>query len=225
MKKKIPPVILIVILFLGAGAVWAIAKNEKYPRFQDGDLIFHTSKSNQSSAILIATADPFTHMGIIKKTPKGYNVIEAGATVKETSLNQWISRGIRKRFAVYRYDGLTTQQATKILGNAKSFYGKRYDPFFSFKNNAIYCSELPYLAYKKAGIKIGKIQKLSELNFDNALVKELIKKRWKKHKECTDKRYTFEQCYKHILEQKLITPASIANDSQLTKIHSNYPLF
>lgn len=161
-------------------------------------------------------------MGIIKIEGKSIRVIEAASVVKETPLNDWIGRGVLKRIAIYRDVGLTEEQTARILSAAKDLYGKPYDIFFSFNNDAIYCSELPYLAYSAAGISIGKIQKVSDLHFDNFVVKRLIRQRWQRHAECTSKQYDFERCYRHILQQDLITPASIANDAKFKKIYSNY---
>jgi hypothetical protein len=59
--------------------------------------------------------------------------------------------------------------AEQIVPAAGNMYGKPYDIFFSFNNDAIYCSELPYLAYRAAGISIGKIQKGADLHVDNFL--------------------------------------------------------
>lgn len=208
---------------LAAGSLYATA-NGHYPPLQNGDLIFQTSTSSQSSAILVATADPFTHMGIIKNDGKSIVVIEAAGKVRETPLKDWVNRGVLKRVAIYRDPKLTPEQAKQVISSANAYYGKSYDIFFSFNNDTIYCSELPYLAYKNAGISIGKVQKISELNFDNALVKKLIKQRWKRHSECKAKKYDFEKCYEYILNQDLVTPASIAKDVQFERIYSNYPL-
>lgn len=215
--------VLVLGICVAAGSLYATA-NSDLPQLRDGDLIFQTSTSAQSSAILAATADPFSHMGIVKNDGKSIKVIEASGTVKETALREWIDRGLLKRIAIFRDPNLTQDQATQIISVARGLYGRPYDIFFSFSNDAIYCSELPYLAYRAAGISIGKIQKVSDLNFDNFLVKKIIQQRWRRHSECASRRYGFEQCYKHILEQDLVTPASIANDGRFKRIYSNYPL-
>jgi hypothetical protein len=143
--------------------------------------------------------------------------------VKETPLRDWIGRGLFKRVAIYRDPDLSPEQAKLVLAAAREFYGKPYDIFFSFNNDAIYCSELPYLSYKAAGIQIGKVQKVSDLHVDNFLVRRLIRQRWRRDPECVGKGYNFEQCYQHILDQDLVTPASIANDGKFKRIYSNYP--
>jgi Permuted papain-like amidase enzyme, YaeF/YiiX, C92 family len=220
--KKLFAALMLCVLAAAAG-LYAASADDRFPPLNDGDLVFQTSTSNQSAAILLATADPFSHMGIVKHIDGDIVVVEASDHVKETPLRVWVNRGLFKRVAIYRDTQLTQEQIGKILASAKAMYGKPYDIFFSFNNDAIYCSELPYLAFKAAGVSIGRIQKLSELHFDNALVKRLIRQRWQRDTECTSNGYDFEQCYQHLLDQDLITPASIASDSQFKRIYSNYP--
>ena len=217
-------IVIVAILLLGltAGYVYAMSGGD-YPPLRDGDLIFQTSKSSQSGAIFVATANAFTHMGIIRNDDGKISVIEAGSTVREVPLKTWVNRGIMARVAIYGDPSLTQEQAERVLSAARVLYGRPYDIFFSFNNDAIYCSELPYLAYKAAGISIGKLQKVSELHFDNMLVRNLIRQRWQRHAECTTRGYDFDQCFSYILNQDLVTPASIAADPRFKLVYSNYP--
>jgi hypothetical protein len=162
-------------------------------------------------------------MGIIKNEHGKIGVIEAGRVVGETPLEAWVNRGIMSRVAIYRDSSLTPDQAQHILSAAHALYGRPYDIFFSFNNEAIYCSELPWLAWQSIGIKIGRVQKISELNFDNALVRKLIQQRWQRDTECTTRGYDFEQCFNYILNQDVVTPASIAADTRFKQIYSSYP--
>jgi hypothetical protein len=213
---------VIVCLGLAAGALYA-GQNQEYPPLQDGDLVFQTSTSTQAIPLLVATAHPFTHMGLIAHDGGQTVVVEAARTVTATPVTNWIRRGFLRRVAIYRDANLTAEQRAKIVAAAKTLYGRSYDIFFSFNNDAIYCSELTYLAYKAAGIEIGTIQKVSELHFNNRFVKKLVQQRWQRDPECTSRHYNFEQCYDFILHQDLVTPVSIANDSQFKRIYSDYP--
>jgi hypothetical protein len=56
------------------------------------------------------------------------------------------------------------------------------------------------------------------------LVRGLIKQRWRRNSECSSQHFDFDQCYAHILDQELVTPASIAADRNFKRIYSNYPL-
>ena len=216
-------VLVILCVGLAAGGLYA-AENQEFPPLRDGDLVFQTSTNPQAMPILIATAHPFTHMGLVAHDGDRIVVIEAARTVTATPLADWISRGFLGRVAINRDPSLTAAQQDKIVAAAKALYGRPYDIFFSFNNDAIYCSELAYLAYKTAGIDIGTVQRVSELHFDNRYVKKLIEQRWARDPECTSRHYNFEQCYDFILHQELVTPASIAKDAQFTRIYSNYPL-
>ncbi|MBL7554962.1 MAG: hypothetical protein JNM24_04000 [Bdellovibrionaceae bacterium] len=109
------------------------------------------------------------------------------------------------------------------MAHSKSYIGRGYDIFFSSKNDDIYCSELVALAYENSGLKIGKRQKVKELDTDNLVVRELVKKRWRRHPVCKGKSKKFEDCWNLILEDELVTPESIAQDEKLVKVWSNYP--
>lgn len=220
--KKIVFVVFTIVAALLFGS-WALS-SDPLPPLKDGDLVFHTSKSSQSAAIFAATAHPFTHMGIVKIVNGQALVVEAGGKVGETTLAKWIGRGVLQRVAIYRHRSVNPQNARRILAAAVGYYGKPYDIFFSFDNDAIYCSELPFYAYRAVGIEIGQVEKISELNVNNVLAQKLMESRWEKHPICRDNGYDFDECRARIYNQRLITPASIAGDGNFRKIYSNYPL-
>ena len=222
MKKFLAVCCLIFVLGLGAG--WAMTRSlPDLPPLNDGDLIFHTSTSNQSLAILVSTASAYTHMGIIRLTASGPVVIEAAGQVRETPLSQWVARGVLRRVAIYRDPDLTPAEIGAVLAGAKALYSRPYDIHFSFDNDAIYCSELPYLAFRKAGLSLGRVQTVGDLHTDNFLVTALIRKRWQSYTPCTAKGLDFDQCRTAILAQPLVTPISIARDARLRQVYSNYP--
>jgi len=211
------------LIITGFAASWLfITSDERLPELKNGDLLFQTASSDQAAAIMLASASLYTHTGIVKKSGDGWVVVEATSKVEETPLAEWIGRGMWDRVAIYRDVDLTQAQAETILESVKRYYGKRYDLFFSFDNDMIYCSELPYLAFREAGVPIGKVQRVGDLNADNWLVREIIEKRWKHYDACTERGYDFSQCYDHIMDQQLITPAALARDVKLQKIYTNY---
>jgi hypothetical protein len=205
------------------GAASPLQADAPLPPLQNGDLVFQTSTSSQSAAILAATGSPFTHMGIIRLAANGVFVIEAAGTVTETPLADWIARGVQDRVAIYRDPALPPADAERVVTEALQYVGRPYDIFFSFGNDAIYCSELPYLAYRQVGISLGAVQTLADLNFDTPAVRALIADRWQRHSECTVQGLGFDDCYTYILTQDMVTPAAIANDPQLTLIYSDFP--
>lgn len=218
MKRK---VLWAIAAVAGVLVVWiAVRILTPAPQWRDGDLIFQTSKSSQSTAILAATHSAYTHMGILVKRKDGWKVMEAAGPVRETPINAWKKRGVGRFFAVFRRD-LDATQSQKIISAAHDLMGRPYDLFFSFDNRAIYCSELPFIAYRKAGIKIGTVQKVGDLEVSGARVKKLIQTRWQRDEDC--KGLDFDHCYAKIMDQDLVTPVSIARDPQFRQVYSNYP--
>lgn len=201
----------------------SLAATQKNYNFQNADLIFHTSKSNQSHAIMWASQSLLSHVGLIEKDSSGqYYVIEAITKVSRTPLDRWIKRGRFDRYEVYRYKTLSEQQRKQIIENAKKYLGRKYDVSFSSHNKELYCSELVAYAFNDSKIKIGQYQKVSSLDVDNTIVKSLVKKRWKNHPLCQSKKINFDQCWQNILSDELITPVSLTQDPHIEKIYSSY---
>lgn len=218
MKSKTLIFLCFLISFISLG--FSLKKPDEFMDWKDGDLIFHDSGRNiQTKAIMIATDSPYTHMGIIKKTKKGPVVIEAIGPVVETPLKSFIARGRNSAYTVYRLNSITKTQAQIILKEAQKYYGKPYDIFFRMDDERIYCSELPYKIFKKTGIKIGKPQKIKELNINNSIVKALVKDRWKIHPECKNME-NIDQCWAVLMEQEIISPGQISKDPKLKMVYS-----
>ncbi len=108
------------------------------PTLRDGDLVFQTSQSRQSAAILAATGRSLTHMGIIRLRDGEPYVIEAWRSVEETPLDDWIARGEGGRYRVYRVEYLAPEQAEMAIEAARGYLGWPYDPFFRDGDEAIY---------------------------------------------------------------------------------------
>lgn len=201
------------------------ARADRLPPLQNGDIIFRSGMRWQALAILMASSSPYTHMGIIK-IEKGREpvVVEAVGPVREILLTRWINGGIGKRITIKRVDGLTAEQAGRALAAAKKLYGRPYDVFFMPGKEAIYCSELIYDAFRDGPkITLGKMEKLKDLNINNPPVRKLIKQRWEAYPECRKQKVSsYEDCLAIIYEQKLVTPASIADDPRMRLVYSNY---
>jgi hypothetical protein len=70
--------------------------------YQNGDIIFQTSKSSQSKAIQLATKSEYSHMGIVYEIDGQHYVYEAVQPVKLTKLRDWIKRGENSHYVVKR---------------------------------------------------------------------------------------------------------------------------
>lgn len=230
MWRKISLVALIIALAIGILLGGSLAFMRMTPPdtkaigIKDGDIILQTILGTQGMAIIAASSSPYTHMGFIKTSGKNPVVVEAVGPVKETPLTQWIARGVGQRITILRLKDMTPEMAKKVAAAARKHYGKPYDFYFLPDKKSFYCSELVREAYLGAGVTLGKPQKVGELT-KSAAMDTIIEQRWKYYPPCQGiAGITMEKCRKIIMEQVLVTPASIARDPQLEPVFSNYPL-
>jgi uncharacterized protein YycO len=176
---------------------------------QNGDIIFHTSKSSQSLAIQKATKSKYSHMGIIFFKNGAPFVFEAVGPVKFTPLRDWIARGKGKHYVVKRLanarEVITKEAVNRMLTVSESFEGKPYDSYFEWSDDRIYCSELVWKIYKRAlNLEIGKLQTMAEFDFSDPLVKKEISKRFGNSVQ---------------KDETVISPAAIFTSNLLITVH------
>ncbi len=150
---------------------------------QNGDIIFHTSKSSQSKAIQLATDSVYSHMGIVYINGDSAYVFEAVQPVKSTALDRWISRGVDQHFVVKRLkqSKQTLDQATfdAMWRVGQAMVGKDYDLYFEWSDDRIYCSELVWKMYKLgAGIELGSLQDIETFDLSHPVVQAKINERY-----------------------------------------------
>ncbi len=176
------------LLQITLGLIFLISCQSKTDttEFQNGDIIFQTSKSGQSKAIQIATGSKYSHMGIIYKQGNDFFVYEAVQPVKLTPLTDWINRGESGHYVVKRIKKsehlLTPETLTKMKQIGEKYVGKDYDLYFKWSDSRVYCSELVWKIYKEAiGLEIGKLEKLGDFNLTDKAVKQKLQERYGDH--------------------------------------------
>ncbi len=150
---------------------------------KEGDLIFQTSLSRQSMAVQLATHSPYSHCGIIFKKDLVFKVLEAVQPVKYTALDSWMAKGREGQYIIRRLKNsdkiLTKDVLEKLKNEAGKFLNKKYDIYFDWSDDKMYCSELIWKVYKRgAGIEIGKLQQLKDFDLSSKAVKEKMKERY-----------------------------------------------
>lgn len=160
--------------------------------FQNGDIIFQTSKSSQSKAIQLATNSEYSHMGIIYEKDNKLFVYEAIQPVKLTPLDEWIKRGEDGHFVLKRIKDskkiLTKETLAKMMEIGQQYENKDYDIYFEWSDDRIYCSELVWKIYKQAtGIEIGELEQLKDFDLTNEIVKQKINERFGDNIPMTEK--------------------------------------
>ncbi|AGG31384.1 YiiX family permuted papain-like enzyme [Morganella morganii subsp. morganii] len=149
---------------------------------QQGDIIFHTSRSSQSIAIQKATGSVYSHMGIILLRDGKPYVYEAAKTVRFTPLKQWIARGTGNHYVVKRLKNqLSASQQQALYREAIRYQSRPYDLTFSWDDERIYCSELVWKIYKNAlNTEVGQLQTLREFDLSSPEVQAKMKERYGK---------------------------------------------
>ena len=158
---------------------------ESNNELQNGDLIFQTSLSRQSKAIQVSTKSKYSHCGLVfRKEDDTINwfVLEAVQPVKWTPLEKWIARGKDGKFVIKRLQTdpkLPEPMLLKLRKTAARYLDRNYDLTFEWSDDKIYCSELIWKVYKETtGIEVGKLQKLSDFDLTNEMVKKIMKERY-----------------------------------------------
>ena len=223
MWKKVVYVIVFVSLLATGLLIRSIKNQPPIPELQVGDLVFQTAPSSQNKAIMWATKSMYSHVGIVDIVRGKTYVMEAGPVVRMVPFDDWRESGYGRWITIKRMQGMKPELATLVMREARRHAGEPYDFMFMFDNQAVYCSELPYISFQAINIKLGKVQKIEELDVSNPLTEKLIKERWKMHPVCLMRALDYDRCRKVIMEQPLITPRSLSEDSRLETIYSSYP--
>lgn len=173
LMKKLIISLLVVVLSV---SLFGCNRNEG---FRDGDIILHTSKSNQSKMIQDVTGSKYSHVGIIyNKDGKTY-VMEAVQPVKMTPIDEFISRGVDSKYTVVRYiRKLDDRQKKMMYDYASAQLGKNYDSKFQWSESSMYCSELVFKIYYNAGIQLCDIHRFKDYNLSSEDVQNAIKVRY-----------------------------------------------
>ena len=212
----------------GAGFIWLNVTTvgaASLPPLKTGDIVFQDSGGGQGMAIMLASRSVYTHVGLIELSPDGTPlVVEAVGPVRTVPLDQWIAKGTAHRITVKRIKGLSEPEAKNAVARAHTYDGYPYDIFFHDTRDAIYCSELVHAAYlESSGRVVGRVEKVRDLSIDNSAARTLIEARWQNYPPCKVKGITtFDACFALILDQTLVTPASLARDPQMETIYTNF---
>jgi hypothetical protein len=171
------------VTFLAVLAILGACAREPGYEPRNGDIVFQTSQSAQSLAIQLATASPYSHMGIVYIQDGEPHVFEAVQPVKLTPLRAWIQRGEREHFVAKRLRNaesqLTAETLERMLAVGEQFAGKDYDLYFEWSDDRIYCSELVWKVFERgAGIRLGQQQTMAGFDLSHPTVQAKVKERY-----------------------------------------------
>lgn len=148
---------------------------------QEGDIVFHESRSSQSEVLRVVTGSRYTHMGVVLYVEGEPMVLEAIAKVSLTPYKEWVARGVKGHVVVKRLEeGALNKEkleAMRVVGLA--FKGSSYDLKFLWSDDAMYCSELVWKIYKRgANIRLSAPEHYRDFDLSAPRVKKLVKSRF-----------------------------------------------
>jgi len=174
----IPSAFLSVFSALGLLATGLAADLKSYD-LKEGDIVFSSSRRGQGQAIMDATNSRYTHCGIVFSKDGKLVVLEAVQPVGFVSLENFAARSEPGTFVAKRLKkpvpGENYQKATEW---AAKQIGKNYDDRFLWSDDRIYCSELVWKIYQKAGVKLCEPRSLREYQLEKPSVKKVIQERF-----------------------------------------------
>ena len=96
----------------------------------------------------------------------------------ETPLKEFLANGNTTDFAVYRVNGLDASRASTVLAAARAFLGRPGDFFLDDTQERLYSSELVRLAFARAGVSLGRTDRLRTLARGNKGVEAAFGAKW-----------------------------------------------
>ncbi len=155
------------------------------PPVIEGDLIFQNALDEQSIAFGKATKSKYNNVGIIYIRPKDrtYMVLDTRDSIHGIPLSEWMVKGDAHHIALLRLKNsniiLNEKKTPQLRMTAKTLKSKKYDPYFSWSDDAFYSSEMIWKLYKiGAQIELSTLGKVSQLDLSGALVQQQMKNKY-----------------------------------------------
>ncbi len=185
MKKILLGALLLILLSLLLPTLFVVGKIKKHiaqREYNEGDIIFQTSKSRQCEAVKMATHSDISHCGILFSEKGLWYVLEAVEPVQVISLSEFIRRGTGQHYQIKRLKhvyNLSNTIKVAMTNQGKKWIGKHYDIYFNWSGDELYCSELVWKLYKNiAHIELCKLRKLKEYDLNDNLVGQMMNERY-----------------------------------------------
>lgn len=155
------------------------AADEGEYRYMTGDLVFQSTSGEQAKAIRAATGSRYTHCGVVFEQDGTFKVLEASQPVKITPLEEFRKRSLPGTFEVRRLKEPLSSEAIEAGRDwGKQQIGLNYDPHFRWDDQTLYCSELVWKVFKKAGVELCPTKRFRDYELESPEVKKVIADRY-----------------------------------------------
>jgi len=221
-KRKVDHIIIGAAVIL-VGAAWVfsgISLDTSMKDWRDGDLVVQQSSFVPILPVFGDAENAPAHIGIVKVGPQGPVVIQVLDTVVETPLKEFLANGNTTDFAVYRVNGLDASRASTVLATARAFLGRPGDFFLDDTQDRLYSSELVRLAFARAGVSLGRTDRLRTLARGNKGVEAAFGAKWGQSRPCTRRYLDQAQCWNTVGNHEVIPPQWIIADPQVTQVYA-----
>jgi hypothetical protein len=164
---------------LAACAVASFSGLHAEDPYQTGDVVFQSTPGEQAKAIRAATGSRYTHCGVVFEEGGVFKVLEASQPVKVTPLAEFRKRSLPGTFEVRRLKeplSAAAIEAGKTWGREQ--VGLNYDPHFRWDDQTLYCSELVWKVFKKAGVELCPTKRFRDYELEAPEVKKEIEQRY-----------------------------------------------
>jgi|GEM_PF-3267554 len=213
--------IFVAAAFALVAVAWAftgIKFDQGMQDWRDGDLIVQQAPDVPVLPVFGDAENPPVHMGIVALAPDGPVVIEARDTVVDTPLKAFLAAGYSKDYVVYRVSALDKARATTVVAAARAFLGKPGDFFLDESHERLYSSELVRLAYLRAGVSIGRTDRLRALARGNRNVEVQFGAKWLNSEPCRKRYLDSAQCWNTVGGYEVAPPQWIMADPQVAEV-------
>ena len=181
-RSKIKNIFLIFVLLFGINYIFSVAPRSivlasikakaidytKNLDIQQGDFIFQHLPGPLTEMIADVSHSSYSHCGIVVNKKGQFFVLEAIGPVKETPINEWISRGEGDKITIVRLKRQYQKHMTNIIKEAYYYLKRPYDILYEWDDQKIYCSELIYKAVLKgSGIRLADFDRLGDLDWQS----------------------------------------------------------
>tara|TARA_B100000749_G_C18450126_1_gene476013 strand:+ start:9231 stop:9905 length:675 start_codon:yes stop_codon:yes gene_type:complete len=213
--------ILLLVLILFSGQAYGFETSS----LASGDIVFIQSTSRQAKALEEGTGSIWTHVGILFQSQGKWVVYEATQPVKSTPLTDFISAS-RSRMGVFSIKRLVDSELQldkknigKLQVECKKHFGKKYDRFFLWDDEKMYCSEFVYKCFERGlKVQLAKFETLGDMNWKSPAVQKIIDQRWLKDIKLESER---KEKLSQVLKEKVITPIQLYKSPKLQCVQSH----
>jgi len=197
-----------VVVMIAAAVQSRSSTPESRVPLKSGDVVFQSSGASEALLLERLSDSPYSHVGIVDVTPQGPYVIEAAKPkVTRTPWTVWWKTGLGHHVTIMRASNLSDADAHAVIAAASGFVGHPFDEVLDWDDDHLYSSELVVKAFDHgAHLTLGQTQRLDSL-----------------HLAGLDADLEERFGGKPPGDRLIVTPASVAADSNLTMVWSSFP--